>query len=326
MTFVDIHAHPLLDRLYRVKDTWPRFPGLPCLSADRLSFDALTRGRVDVVVSSTYPFWWLTRKSAYMDRCRDILNLIEAHLAEQPDRAVVVTDLDGIERARAQGKIAFIHAVEGGHVLEGRLENLARLYDWGVRSLTLTHFINNNLADSTLDPRHKFTGQRGLTPFGREVVTQMNALGLMIDLAHSSERAFWQALELTTQPVIVSHTGVRHFVPWEICLSDEQLRALARNGGMVGIILSSFWLKRFQRVVDIKDLVDNLLYVRSLVGVDHVGIGSDFNGAPPLRGAKTAADFPRIEARLLAAGLPDQDVAKIMGGNFLRVFRQVVSP
>jgi membrane dipeptidase len=325
MTSVDIHAHPLLDRLYCAKDPRQRSPGLPRLSGDRLSFDALTSGQVDVVVSSTYPFWWLTRKSAYMDRCRDILNLIEAHLAEHPDRATVATDFDGIERARAQGEIAFIHAVEGGHVLEGRLENLERLYDWGVRSLTLTHFVNNDLAASTLDPRHKFAGQRGLTPFGREVVARMNALGMIIDLAHSSERAFWQTLELTQQPVIVSHTGVRHFVPWEICLSDEQLRALARNGGMVGIILSSFWLKRFQRVIDVRDVVDNILYVRNLVGVEHVGIGSDFNGAPPLRGARTAADFPRIEARLLEAGLPDQEVAKIMGGNFLRLFRQVVS-
>ena len=324
MNIVDIHAHPLLDRLYVVRDSRERCPILPGLSGNCLSFDALTRGQVGVVVSSIYPFWCLTRRSAYMDRCWDIIRLVEAHLAEHHDSAVLVTESDGIERALAQGKIAFIHAVEGGHVLEGRWENLERLYHWGVRSLTLTHFVNNDIATSAFDPRRKLAGQNGLTPLGRKVVTKMNALGMIIDLAHSSERAFWQVMELTKHPVVVSHTGVRRFVPWEICLSDEQIRAIAQNGGVVGIILSSLWLKRFQLVADIGDLVDNILYVCGLVGVDHVGIGSDFNGTPPIRRVETAGDLPRIGACLSEAGLSDHDVAQIMGGNFLRLFKQVV--
>jgi len=315
MTIVDIHAHPLLDRLYRGQDSRQQ--------GDRLSLKELRRGRVGVVVSSIYPFWSVTRKSAYMDRCRDILDLVESYLATYPDHATVVADPGGLELALAQGKIAFIHAVEGGHVLEGHVENLERLCRWGVRSLTLTHFMNNDLAASTFDPRRKLTGQNGLTPFGREVVAQMNALGMIVDLAHSSEQAFWQAMELTKQPVVVSHTGVRHFIRWEICLSDEQLRAIAQNDGVVGIILSSLWLKRFRLMADIGDLVDNILYVCSLVGAEHVGIGSDLNGTPPIRDLKSAGDLSRIWARLLQAGGSDDDAAKIMGGNFLRLFRQV---
>jgi membrane dipeptidase len=284
--------------------------------------DTLKKGQVGAIVSAIYPFWCSTRRSSYLDRCHDILGMIEASLAEHPDRAAVVTNSAGIERVVAQGKVAIIHAVEGGHVLEGRPENLERLYQWGVRSLTLTHFLNNDLAASSFDPRRKLAGRNGLTPLGREVVTGMNALGMVIDLAHCSERAFWQVMELTQQPVMVSHTGVRRFVPWEICLSDEQIRALAHNGGMVGIILSSIWLKRCG-LADIGDLVDNLLYVCDLVGVDHVGIGSDFNGTPPLRGVSTAGDFPRIGARLAERDLSDHDVAKIMEGNFRRVFKQV---
>jgi len=297
---------------------------MPSLYGDCLGFDALTKGQVKVVVSSIYPFWWPTRRSAYMDRCQDIIRLVEAHLAEHGDKAVLVTDSDGIERALAQSKIAFIHAVEGGHVLEGRLENLERLHQWGVRSLILTHFVNNDVAASAFDPRRKLAGGRGLTPLGREVVTAMNDLGMIVDLVHCSERAFWQAMELTHHPVMVSHTGARHFVPWERCLSDEQIKAIAKNGGVVGVVLSPVWLKRFQFVTDIRDLVDNILHVCSLVGTDHVGIASDFNGTPRLRGARTARDFPRIATCLSEAGLSDHDVAQIMGGNFLRLFKQVV--
>jgi membrane dipeptidase len=323
MNIVDLHAHPLLDRFYVAHDLKARHPAAPDPFGNCLGFDALQKGQVDAIVSSIYPFWSRKRRSAYMDRCHDILGLIEIGLAEHPDAAAVVMDSDGIERALAQGKVAVIHAVEGGHVLEGRVENLERLYQWRIRSLTLTHFLNNDLAASSFDPRRKLAGRNGLTPFGREVVTQMNALGMLIDLAHSSERAFWQVMELTQQPVIVSHTGVRHFVPWEICLSDAQIKALAQNGGLVGIILSSIWLKRFG-LADIEDLVDNILYVGNLVGADHVGIGSDFNGTPPLRGVRTAADFPRIADTLSKRSLADHEVAKIMGGNFLRVFKQVV--
>lgn len=326
MNIVDIHAHPLLDRLYTVQDSGERCPILPDLFGSRLGFDALMRGQVGVIVSSIYPSWCLTRRSAYMDRCRDIIELVEAHLAEHQDIAIVVAESDGIEQALSQNKIAFVHAVEGGHVLEGRLENLDILYHWGVRSLTLTHFVSNDIAASAFDPRRKLAGRGGLTPLGREVVSRMNDLGMVIDLAHSSEQAFWQVMELTEQPILISHTGVRHFVPREICLSDEQIRAIAQNGGLVGIILSSLWLKRFQLVADIGDLVDNILYVCNLVGVDHVGIGSDFNGTPPIMGVATAGDFPRIWDHLSEVGLSDHDVTKIMGGSFLRLFKQVAKP
>lgn len=323
MNIIDLHAHPVLDRLYVVQDSSKQGPVGPDPFGKRLGLDALKRGQVGAIVSSIYPLWCPPRRSAYLDRCHDILKLIETSLAGYSDSVTVVTGPDGIERALAQGKVAVIHAVEGGHVLEGRVENLEKLYLWGVRSLTLTHFLNNDLAASSFDPRRKLAGRNGLTPLGREAVTHMNALGMLIDLAHSSERAFWQAMELTKYPVVVSHTGIRRFVPWEICLSDEQLKALAQNGGMVGLILSSIWLKRFG-LADIEDLVDNILYVCNLVGVDHVGIGSDFNGTPPLRGVRTAGDFPRITGCLAERGLSDHEVAKIMGDNFLRVFKQVV--
>ena len=302
MNIVDMHAHMLLDRLY-VGRAWKGRPILPGFFGNCLGFDALSKGQVGVVVSSIYPFWWPTRRSAYMDRCSDIIKLIEAYLAEHCDKAALVTGSDGIERAMAQGKIAFIHAVEGGHVLEGRLENLERLHQLGVRSLILTHFVNNDVAASAFDPRRKLAGGRGLTPLGRKVVTRMNDLGMIVDLTHCSERAFWQALEMTQHPVMVSHTGARHFVPYERCLSDDQIKAIARNGGVVGIVISPVWLKRFQLVTDISDLVDNILYVCSLVGTDHVGIASDFNGTPRLRGVKTAKDFPRVAACLSKAAV-----------------------
>jgi membrane dipeptidase len=319
MITVDMHAHPLLDTYY-ISARWPR---LPSPFGSRLSLDALRKGRVNVVVSSLYPFWFPARGSAHLQRCRDIIELVEAYLAEHDDLVSLVRTPGGVEGALAQGKIAFIHAVEGGHVLEGRGENLETLYNWGVRSLTLTHFVNNDIAATAFDPRRKLPGRDGLTPFGQEVVAEMNALGMIVDLTHSSERAFWQVMELTEDPVIVSHTGVRRYAPWEVCLSDEQIRAIAENGGVIGIIFSPFSLKWFGLGADVGTLIDNVLHVCRLVGADHVGLGSDFNGTNIVKGIKDAGDFPAIRAGLEERGLSQEEVARIMGGNFLRLFSAV---
>jgi membrane dipeptidase len=324
MITVDMHAHPLLDTYYIPAGLDKGWPRPPSPFGSRLSLDALRKGRVNVVVSSVYPFWSPARKSAHLQRGHDIIKLIEAYLAEQGDLVSLVRTAAGIESALAQDKIAFIHAVEGGHVLEGRLENLERLYNWGVRSLTLTHFVNNDIAASSFDPRRRLPGHNGLTPFGREVVAEMNALGMIIDLAHSSERAFWQVMELTKDPVIVSHTGVRRYSSWEVCLADEQIKAVAENGGVIGIIFSSHSLRRFGLGADVGAIVDHVLHVCRLAGADHVGLGSDFNGTFLVKGIKDAGDFPAIRARLEERGLSQEEVSKIMGGNFLRLFSAVV--
>jgi membrane dipeptidase len=325
MITVDMHAHPLLDTYYIPAGLNKRRPRLPGLFGSRLSLEALRKGRVNVVVSSIYPFWSPARKSAHLQRCHDIIKLIEAYLAERGDLVSLVRTAAEIESVLAQNKIAFIHAVEGGHVLEGRLENLERLYDWGVRSLTLTHFINNDIAAAaTFDPRRRLPGRNGLTSFGREVVAEMNRLGMIIDLAHSSERAFWQVMELTKDPVIVSHTGARRYSPWEVCLSDEQIKAVAKNRGVIGIIFSSHSLRRFGLGADVGAIVDHVLHVCRLAGADHVGLGSDFNGTFLVKGIKDAGDFPAIRARLEERGLSQEEVSKIMGGNFLRLFSAVV--
>lgn len=323
MIIVDIHAHPLLDSYYTAPQA--RRPLLPGLYGSTFSFDGLSRDQVGVIVSSIYPFWTPARGSAYMERCRDNIQCIEAHLAERPGRFGVAATPGDIERILAEGKIALIHAVEGGHVLQGRAENLERLRAWGVRSLTLTHFLNNDLAASSFDPRRKLARRDGLTPLGREVVAGMNALGMIVDLAHCSERAFWQAMELACAPVIISHVGIRRYVPHELCLSDAQIRAVAGNGGVVGVILSSIWQKRYKLGGDVEDLVDNVLYLRDLVGAEHVGLGSDFNGTPPIRGIGGPRDLPRLSAHLQRRGLTPDEVAQIMGGSFLRLFAQVVT-
>jgi membrane dipeptidase len=323
MITVDMHAHPLLDTYYIPDRSSSRWPRPPSPFGSRLSLDALRRGRVDVVVSSVYPFWSPARRSAHLQRCRDIIDLVEAYLAEHDDRVSLVRTPAGIERALAQNKIAFIHVVEGGHVLEGRLENLEKLYNWGVRSLTLTHFVNNDIAASSFDPRRKLPGRDGLTPFGREVVAEMNALGMIIDLTHSSERAFWQVMELTEDPVIVSHTGVRRYAPWEVCLADEQIRAIAENGGVIGIIFSPLSLMGLRLGGGIAAILNNILHICGLVGAEHVGLGPDFNGTSIVKGIKDAGDFPAIRAGLEERGLSQEEVAKIMGGNFLRLFSAV---
>lgn len=317
-----MHVHPLLDTFYSPSGLNGKRPLLPSIVGHCFSPEALERGEVNAVVSSVYPFWTPRRRSAHMQRCRDIIELVELYLAGHDGLGGPVREPSELEGVLAQGKVAVIHAVEGGHVLEGRAENLEKLHGWGVRSLTLTHFVNNDIASSSFDPRRRLAGGDGLSAFGREVVAEMNRLGMIVDLTHSSERSFWQALEIAQAPVIVSHTGLRHYSPREICLSDEQVRAVAGNGGVIGIIFSPFLLRRYGLGADVEAIVDNVLHVCRLVGADHVGLGSDFNGTFLVKGIRDAGDFPKIRRRL-EERLSPEEVAKVMGGSFLRLFSAV---
>ena len=235
----------------------------------------------------------------------------------------------------------------------------------GIRAMTLTHFRNNNWADSSTDkPQHN-----GLTDFGKQVVREMNRIGMIVDISHVSDKTFYDALAVTTKPVIASHSSVRAIAEIPRNMTDDMLKALARNGGVVGInfgagfvnpkdakatmanitgmaaqepnltgkALDDYAAKEYEReqgppprpsVASIDDVVANIDHVAKVAGIDHVGIGTDFDGGigndVPIGFGEDASKMPALAAALRKKGYSEADVEKVMGGNFLRVMKQVI--
>ncbi len=232
-------------------------------------------------------------------------------LEESGAEVVVVRRREDLDRAKAEGKLAAVLAVEHADVTDRSLNVLRSLYELGVRSIGLTHNVSSWAADGCFEPREGV----GLTHFGVSLIQEMNRLGMLVDLAHVSEGAFFSALEATTRPVIFSHGNARALCDHPRNLTDEQLRALARNGGVIGLsYVPSF--------VDAEDptlerLLDHVDHVVGVAGIDSVGLGGDFDGGGTL--LADATEVPLITEGLLRRGYSESDVRKVLGENTLRV-------
>jgi membrane dipeptidase len=228
--------------------------------------------------------------------------------------AVLATSPEAVVEAKKQGKLTLLVALEGGDGLEGRIENLRDLYRRGLRLLQLVHFRANELGHIQTYPY----SPGGLTPFGREAVHEANRLGVIIDLAHANTETIMDALQESSQPVLFSHTGAKALHEGDRLLADEEIVAIASRGGVIGIWPNG----EFNPTMD--DMIRNIDYVKKLVGVDHVGIGSDLRGMGSYTsGFGEDANFQAIAEALLAHGYSDADTGKVMGGNFFRVWQQV---
>jgi membrane dipeptidase len=292
------------------------------------------------------------------------IDRVHEAVRRHPNHLVLVTTAAGVRRAVAEKKIAALIGMEGGHMIDDDLGTLRAYARLGVRYLTLTHFKNNNWADSSTDtPRHN-----GLTAFGKDVVRELNRLGVMVDISHVADKTFADVLELTTVPVIASHSSCRAIANHPRNMTDEMLRALAKNGGVIMINFEVSFLSEENRlarersggVVAILDrasescagdeacsmlqiarvtrdamdngtlpavswekIVEHIDHAAKVAGVDHVGLGSDFDGATMPIGMEDASKLPRLTEALLGKGYSVSDVEKILGGNILRVMERV---
>jgi membrane dipeptidase len=292
-------------------------------------------------------------------RALDLIGAVRA-LADTDHDVELATTADEVRAAVARGHTALLMGVEGGHAIENSLAKLDSLYRLGVRYLTLTWNNGNDWAGSSLDARR----HGGLTAFGRQVVQRMNELGMLVDVSHVSDATFWDVIATTTRPVIASHSSCRALASHPRNLSDDQLRAIARTGGVVGINFYPVFLDdhfrrqyadlrgRLQPAVDsiralyrgrpgaadfaenqflaahmdsldvppVERLVDHIEHAVQVMGVDHVGLGSDFDGVSVLpRPMKDVTSLPLVVAALQARGYSEGDVRKILGDNFLRL-------
>jgi len=363
---IDTHADTpqrFLDENFDIGSTDPNDVG-------HISLDKARRGNLGAEFFSI----WVdpeTNQGHFAKHTFDLIDSVYEQAAKHPDRMMMAFSAADIERAHKEHKLAALMGIEGGHSIENDIRLLRDYYRLGVRYMTLTWSNTNEWADSSGDiDDPKVAHHNGLTEFGKQVVLEMNRLGMMVDISHVSDKTFWDAIATSKAPVIASHSSARALTNAPRNMTDDMLRAVARNGGVVDVnFFSGFddqsywdaakaqardrdaaiaayvakkraagetvnysdedrlereWMAKIPRP-PLKALIDNIDHVAKVAGIDHVGLGSDFDGvsgATP-QGMDSAADLPKITQALVERGYSSEDIHKILGGNVLRVFGEV---
>ncbi len=297
-------------------------------------------------------------------RALDEIDAVREQVRRHPRDLMLAVTAGDVRRAHAQGKIAVLMGVEGGHMINDDLDVLRKYASFGVRYMTLTHGSNTNWADSSTDQPKS----NGLSAFGKDVVREMNRLGILVDISHVSDKTFYDALETSRAPLIASHSSCRALCNAPRNMTDDMIVALAKKGGVIQInyhigFLSQEYRDASQKIreeedagekevrrrcgendacmiragekfsrdqqaagklpkVDWTKIVDHIDHAVKLAGVDHVGLGSDFDGANMPTGMEDCSKLPKITEELLRRGYSETDVAKILGGNTLRVMAE----
>jgi len=265
------------------------------------------------------------RGTALLETLQQI-ELVHAMIKHYPDTFELAANADDVERIVKAGRIASMMGIEGGYSIESSIDNVQRLYDLGCRYMTLTHSKSLDWADSaTDDPKCG-----GLSDFGREVIREMNRVGMLVDLSHVSIECMQKAIQTTKAPVMFSHSSARALTDHARNVPDEVLRLMPENGGIVMVNFYSKFVapsavltKDETAAGSIHDVVDHIEHIIKVAGIDHVGIGSDFDGVPRLPDQlEDVSTYPRITQELLNRGYSEADIHKLLGTNMLRVLRK----
>jgi membrane dipeptidase len=347
------------------------------LNGGNLNLDSIHKGNLG---AEFFSIW--VEPTLYKDhdarRTLELIDSVKQQVAKHPDQIEFVTSAEGIEKAHRDRKFAALMGIEGGHSIENSLALLRQYYALGVRYMTLTWSNSLDWADSSgdIDDAKVPHTKEGLTEFGKDVVYEMNRLGMMVDISHVADRTFYRTLVITRAPVIASHSSARAICDAPRNMTDDMLRAVANSGGpnskggVVQVNFYSGFLSQAYRdaskaqqpevdkaVADLKAkfkadgkeityadieklqrqysdriprpplsaLIDHIDHIAKVAGVDHVGLGSDFDGVSGQlpEGLDSPADLPKITAALMARGYSPEDCRKILGGNLLRVFHEV---
>jgi len=363
---IDTHADTpqrFVDENFDIGSTDPR-------DAGHISLDKAQRGNLGAEFFSI----WVepeTNQGHFARRTMDLIDSVYEQAAHHPDRMMMAFSVADIERAHKEHRLAALMGIEGGHSIENDIRLLRDYYRLGVRYMTLSWSNTNEWADSSGDiDDPKVQHHNGLTDFGKQVVLEMNRLGMIVDISHVADKTFWDTIAVTKAPVIASHSSARALTNAPRNMTDDMLRAVAKNGGVVdvnfysgfvdedyrktsepigkqaGDAIKAFeekqkaegksvtyaeiehiqreWADKIPRP-PFKSLVDHIDHIAKIAGVDHVGLGSDFDGVSGQtpQGMNSAADLPKITQALLDRGYGAEDIRKILGGNVLRVFREV---
>lgn len=259
-----------------------------------------------------------------------LIDLVENLTKANPDKFAIATNPTQIKEQFAKGLISLPMGMENGAPIEHKLENISYFHNRGIRYITLTHAKANHISDSSYDSIRLWNG---LSPFGIEVVAEMNKVGIMVDISHVSDSAFYDVMAVTKVPVIASHSSCRHFTPgMERNMSDDMIKTLAKNGGVIHINFGSFFLdpafaqeeRDTTYFAKASQIADNIDRVVELAGIDFVAFGSDFDGVGDLpEDVKDVSELPNVLYELLKRGYSAEDIEKICNKNTFRVWQQV---
>jgi len=357
LVIVDTH----IDLPYQLVSSWQDVTGR-CTHGD-FDYVRARQGGLDVAFMSIYVSSSLDGSAKATARADLLIDTVEALARRAPEKFVIVRSVADVRRQFGQGKVMLALGMENGSPINGSLATLRRFYDRGIRYITLAHAKSNALADASYDSKRPW---KGLSPFGREVVGEMNRLGIMVDISHLSDLAAGQILAISSAPVIASHSACRFFTPgWERNISDTLITAVGAAGGVVQVNFGSEFLtedarqydKRSKAQVDehvrahgwkkngskakayarqyavehpfprasVADVADHIDHIVALAGIDHVGLGSDFDGVGDTLPADLgdAAGYPALLEELLRRNYTREDLAKICSENILRVWSKV---
>lgn len=287
--------------------------------AGHIDLPRLREGGVDAQFFACYvPVHYQRHGAATHALARlDQLHLLAERL---PDQFIIARSPDDIRQAKANGQIAAIAGLEGAEALDGEIGLLRQYHRLGVRNLGLAWNFRNAACDGVSERR----SGGGLTEFGVLVVQECNRLGITIDISHLAPAGVEDVLELSSDPIIASHSNAAALCDHPRNLTDSQLQAVAASGGVVGVTFVNSFLRREQpEQATLDDVVEHLEYMLALIGEDHVAIGSDFDGCTPPTELRDATTYPTITARLLERGYGEATIRKILGGNFMRIFEAV---
>ena len=287
----------------------------------------LKQGGVGAIFFSVYVSSKYVEGNHSANRALQMIDTVHTDILRRyPKDFVFALTAADIERAHRQHKIAGLLGLEGGHAIEDSPRLLRDYYRLGVRYMTLTHTNTNNWADSSGDMKKpEVQHHNGLTPLGKDIVREMNRLGMMVDISHVADKTFFDALETSRAPLIASHSACRAITDVPRNLTDEMIKALAAKGGVIQInFFCNFVTRKTGVRATLADVVAHIDHVKQIAGIDAIGIGSDFDGidcAP--EGLDDVSKFPSLTRALLEKGYSSADIKKIYGGNTLRLMRQV---
>lgn len=355
---VDTHV----DVPYRLEEHWEDVTG--ATTGGEYDYPRAVAGGLNAPFMSIFTPAELEAEGRSKVVAESLIDLVERIVAIDPKKHAIALSPDDVEAQFDQGIISLPLGMENGSPIEGDLANLEYFYQRGIRYITLAHGLSNHIADSSYDENKQWGG---LSEFGVELVAAMNRIGMMVDVSHISDEAFWDVMDVTKAPAIASHSSARHFTPgWERNMSDDMIVALAKNGGLIMINFGSAFISEEAReygearrdafnayrednglessdelektfnatyaeafgpypYATLSQVLDHFDHVVKLTSTNNVGIGSDFDGVGdslPI-GLKDVSAYPNLVAGLLERGYSENDIRKILGGNLLRVWREV---
>ncbi|MEQ9563780.1 MAG: dipeptidase [Woeseiaceae bacterium] len=355
---IDTHV----DVPYRLEERWEDVT--EATSSGDYDYPRAVAGGLNVPFMSIYTPAELEAEGRSKEVADSLIDMVEKIVATNPQKHAIALSPDDVEAQFTRGIISLPLGMENGSPIEGDLANLDYFYKRGIRYITLAHGLSNHISDSSYDDNRQWGG---LSEFGVELVHAMNRLGVMVDVSHVSDEAFWDVMEVTRAPAIASHSSARHFTPgWERNMADDMIVRLAENGGVIMINFGSSFISESARAygdarraaykalrednglessdeleksfnatyaeaygpypfATLGQVLDHFDHVVRLTSVDSVGIGSDYDGVGdslPI-GLKDVSTYPNLVGGLLERGYSEDDIRKILGGNLLRVWREV---